>query len=375
MEHLQTAPRAVASSYLDEPPEVVVPGELEAQWVNPEAVEKWDDQVRAHDAATVFHGRTWARVLTRTYGHQPHYLQVLRGDWIVALVPIMEVTSPVTGKRGVSLPFSDFSEPLFCDDEALEFALDHIQQRAAERNWDHVELRGAEIPGASASETYCEHRLRLDEDFGKVEQGFAKSVQRAIRKAEKNGIQVRVQTDREAMEHYYRLHVHTRRRHGLPPQSWAFFRNLHEEVIGEGQGFIVLAYHNDRPIAGAVFLTFGENAVYKYGASHSSHWELRPNNLVMREAIRHLCEQGLQTLSFGRTDAHDEGLRRFKQGWGTEETTVSYYKYFPATQEWGSSHEDAESRLKPGGLIKSVFQRMPLTINRIIGAALYPHLD
>ena len=124
------------------------------------------------------------------------------------------------------------------------------------------------------------------------------------------------------MLEFYRLHVRTRRRHGLPPQPASFVLKIHDEIIKPGLGFVVLASKGSRPVAAAVFLNKGKKAVYKFGASDERHQDLRGNNLVMWEAIQFLAQGGFDTLHLGRTSFGNEGLRRFKLAWGTVEETI-----------------------------------------------------
>ena len=72
----------------------------------------WDHLVALHRDAGCFHTSAWAKVLQQTYNHHPFYLRFSRGRRLTALVPLMEVRSPFTGRRGVCLPFSDACEPL-----------------------------------------------------------------------------------------------------------------------------------------------------------------------------------------------------------------------------------------------------------------------
>ena len=67
---------------------------------------------------TVFHSSAWMRVLSKTYGHKALVLTWCRNGEVAAALPLLEVASPLTGRRGVSLPFTDFCKPLFfseCD--------------------------------------------------------------------------------------------------------------------------------------------------------------------------------------------------------------------------------------------------------------------
>src|SRR5439155_7559758 len=130
---------------------------------------------------------------------------------------------------------------------------------------------------------------------------FASSVRRAIRKAEKSGADVQVATSRDAILEFYRLHVRTRRRHGLPPQPLSFFKNIYEEIVKNGHGFVVLAKSGSRTFAAAVFFLIGKKALYKFGASDRSFQEFRGNNLVMWEAIKFLIDRGFTSLHLRRT--------------------------------------------------------------------------
>ena len=159
---------------------------------------------------------------------------------------------------------------------------------------------------------------------------FDSQVRRAIRKAERSNVSALVARNRQAIDDFYRLHVQTRRRHGLPPQPASFFANIYEHIIKPGLGFIVLARRGSRPIAAAVFFRFGKNAVYKYGASDKRFQEFRANNLVMWQGIQLLARTGIEKLHFGRTDSENDGLRRFKLSWDTQEETIDYFRVDPS---------------------------------------------
>lgn len=85
--------------------------------------------------------------------------------------------------------------------------------------------------------------------------------------------------------------------------------------------------HEGKPIAGNVFFHFGKKALYKYGASDKNYQRLRANNLIMWEAIQWYCKNGYTHFCFGRTEPENDGLRQFKNGWGTREYDIRYYKY------------------------------------------------
>jgi Acetyltransferase (GNAT) domain len=331
----------------------------------------WDHVVTLHRDANCFHTSAWAKVLHQTYSHRPLYLQYSCGRRLAALIPLMEVRSPFTGRRGVCLPFSDVCEPLVFDPEATGLIRDRLIHFAQERRWKHVEIRGGKsFPmGSSSTAKFYAHSLDLRSGAEELISHFASPVRRAIRKAERSGVSAAVVRNRQAIVDFYRVHVQTRRRHGLPPQPMSFFLNIYEHIIKPGLGFVVIAQQRSRPIAAAVFFRFGKNALYKYGASDRKFQELRANNLVMWQGIQFLARNGAEKLHFGRTECQNDGLRRFKLSWRTEEEIIDYFRLDP------SGRECLVATPSDSGFHKRIFARLPLAVNRLAGSMIYPHLD
>ena len=102
----------------------------------------WDDLLLRTSGASFFHSSAWARVLAESYGYTPLYFAVIENGNLRALVALMEVNSILTGKRGVSLPFTDYCEPII--EEGMEFAnlFKSIIEFSKKRGWKYVELRG-----------------------------------------------------------------------------------------------------------------------------------------------------------------------------------------------------------------------------------------
>jgi len=331
----------------------------------------WDAVVALHRDAGCFHTSAWAKVLHQTYNHQPFYLQFSRGRRLAALIPLMEVRSLFTGRRGVCLPFSDACEPLIFDPEAVGLVRDRLVRFAQERRWKHLEIRGGKFfqLAASSATKFYGHTLDLRSGAQELSTRFISPVRRAIRKAERSDVNAVVVRNRPAIDDFYRLHVQTRWRHGLPPQPASFFLNIYEHIIRPDLGFVVLAQHRSRPIAAAIFFRFGKNALYKYGASDKRFQEFRANNLVMWQGIQFLARTGAEKLHFGRTECENDGLRRFKLSWGTEEETIGYFRVDPSGR-----HGLAPVRPNSGFQTK-IFGILPLVVNRLAGSMIYPHLD
>ena len=88
----------------------------------------------------------------------------------------------------------------------------------------------------------------------------------------------------------------------------------------------------------------------------------------MWEAIKRHSADGFVTLDFGRTAIDNEGLRKFKLGWGTTERPIDYVRQDLRTGEF------AKSRPLTSGNLTRLFQALPPPLSRFIGAALYKHV-
>ncbi len=337
---------------------------------NPLEVPDWNERVLECPGHCVFHSREWAAVLHETYGFTPNYF-VRRdtGDRLSALAAFMEASSPITGRRGVSLPYSDFCGIIPPDGETGQELLDAVARFGAERGWKYAEFRTGSlgIPDALPAVAYRSHRLDLTGGGSEVFDRFKQEVRTAIRKAEKCDVQTEAASDPAAMETYYRLHCRTRRRHGLPPQPPRFFHGIQKQILEAGRGRLVLARHDGKAIAGGVFLHFGQSAMLKYAASLRASHPMRPNNLVMWHAIRSYADDGFTSMCFGRTSPGNTGLQQFKRSFGAREFEVSYYRYNMAARAF------VRSRDRTSGWHGVLIRMLPVPLLRAMGSVVYRH--
>jgi len=307
----------------------------------------------------------------QTYGYEPVYFSVFEGNRLVALMPVMEAASWLKGRRGISLPFTDFCK-LLDEDGLVDSALWPEAIKVGEqRGWKYLEMRGSRehFANAPAWDKYVAHEMELCADTDRLFENCESAVRRAIRKAEREGVRVEILRTAEAVSEFYKLHCYTRRKHGLPPQSFTFFRNIHQYIISKSLGFVCLARCQGRVIAGAIFLNVGTRALYKYGASDTRYQSLRGNNLVIWEAIKFYGANGYKTLDFGRTDLPAEGLRRFKCGWGATERTIEYVRY-----DFGRNTFLSKDTQQQTVWANRMFQNLPVGVGRLIGKLAYRHM-
>jgi len=343
---------------------------MEINVVDPTKVADWDAKIAALPGSYFFATQAWAKVLQTSYGYTPLYFAMMDSGVMRALLPMMEVSSFLTGKRGVSLPFTDYCQPLVPHEQVFFALFDVVKHEARTRGWKYIDLRltngilKKEIP----SLFFHGHVLDLNVGQEQLFRQFTDMNRRNIRKAEKQAVVVGLENTLESLQEFYRLNCLTRQKHGIPPQPWRFFENVHREVIAKGMGITALARHEGKAVAGNVYFHYGDKALFKFGASDMRYQHLRAGNLVMWEAIKFYAGKGFKSICFGRTEPENKGLRRFKEGWGTKETDITYYRFDLESAAFVAENDNvSQSR-------REMFSRLPLPALRVLGNLFYRHV-
>jgi lipid II:glycine glycyltransferase (peptidoglycan interpeptide bridge formation enzyme) len=338
--------------------------------LNPLTYPNWDNFLLTHEDHSFFHTSAWARVLSESYGYKPLYFTAIQNGRLSALMPLMEVNSFLTGRRGVSLPFTDYCQAMADNQDAYQKIIRGITDYGKEAGWKYLELRNGKnrFPNMTPSSTYYTHSLDLTPNEQMLLKSFRSSTKRNIKKAENEGVETELYNSFDSVKEFYRLNCLTRKCHGIPPQPFLFFENIFRHIISKNQGSVVLAAFSKKIIAGAVYFHFNSSAIYKYGASDRNYQYLRANNLVMWEAIKRYSQNGCKTLDFGRTEPENLGLLQFKRGWGATEKLIRYYKYDLKRSSFVREH----SQLK--GWHNMFFTTAPISVSKLIGSLLYKHM-
>ncbi len=335
---------------------------------------RWSDLLGRHPSASVFHTPAWLDALRRTYGYEPiavttsHSVPIENG-LVACRVRAWGVS------RLVSLPFSDHCEPLGLATDLRKLVWG-LLTLADERHWGTVELRPrstgpvldatAAAGGLRAGYTCCLHHLDLTPELPQIFAGFQRSsAQRAVRRAERNGVAHEAGTSDEQLHAFFGLLRMARRRHGLPPQPMAWFRNLRDTM---GQHLTIhVARHDGRPIAALLMLSFRNSVVYKYGGSDASYHSLGAMPFLFWQAIQAGKAAGATTLDLGRSDLDQPGLIAFKDRLGARRSLLTYYS--PADRRAPLSGRAWMSRAS--GRIVSA---LPDAALDLAGRLLYRHL-
>lgn len=337
----------------------------------------WSTLIQEQMNNTFYYDHRWFELINRLYGYHVIPLTTTNAEGqITGFLPLCSISSPLTGRRLVSLPFSDCCPLLAADEASANDLIDQALQLAKRQRVKYLELRTgshevlAKRPEFTESNLYVNWIVPLSDQPENVWKSLRKPVQHQIKKSQKLGVQIRTAQKREEMALYYMLHLQTRtKKHGMPAQSKDYFFQLWDMFAASGELQLLLAEYQETTIAGIILLSYGNTVHYAYGASDDRYLNLAPNNLLFWNAITWGCIQGYQRFDLGRTAYDNEGLMEFKRRWGAIKEPLPYY-YYPRTAGLAAT---SESNWKYR-MLTDTWRKLPLTIAAPLGGLLYKHL-
>lgn len=293
---------------------------------------RWAALVDSHPRASVFHSPNWLQALRTVYGYKPFVVTTCPpGARLTNGLVFCRIKSWLTGQRLVSLPFSDHCEPLVDSSGELDDMLLYMRQNVDKHRWKRIEIRPISLEPSghtklARSVTYCFHRVDLRRSAQELFRSFNKdSVQRRIRRAERENLKYEEGTSENLLQEFYRLLVMTRRRHCLPPQPLIWFRGL---IAAFGKDLKIRVASKDG-VAVASILTFShkKSMVYKYGCCDAKYNRFGGTPLLLWKTIQEAKDGGFEEFDLGRSDTDNLGLIAFKEHWDGQRALIHYWTY------------------------------------------------
>jgi hypothetical protein len=335
--------------------------------VDPIGDPRWMQLLERDNRATIFHTPGWLLALRQTYGYDPVVFTTSPPSQPLANgIVFCQIESWLTGNRLVSLPFSDHCEPLVepCADPSEFVNLAALDKRR------YVELRPVEwAPSAKSdqsgfreAEIFWLHRLDLSPSVDEIFRHFhTDCIRRKIRRAEKEAVAYEEGNNSELLESFYRLLLRTRRRHRLPPQPKAWFRNL-AKFLGDSIK-IRVASKNGQPIASILTFSYKNKLMYKYGCSDERYHRFGGMQLLLWGAIQEAKKKNCSEFDLGRCEWGNSGLRIFKDRLGASRSKLTYWRYQPRSLS-------ADRGLQ---IARKVSRLCPPSFLQAAGSSLYRH--
>jgi hypothetical protein len=335
---------------------------------------RWEEFLQRDPRASVFHSTGWLDAILRTYGYTPVVFTTTAPERPLENGAVFSIVkSWLVSPRLVSLPFSDHVDPLMENQGALEELLKELRNGQQYRRWKKVEFRppatGRQHPGWTTfydGQSFVLHHVDLRPGLDRIYSRFHHdSIQRKIHKAERSGVQEDVGRSEHHLRQFFTLHAMTRRRKGLPPPPFSWFRNI-VDCLGE-QAKIRVASMDGCPIAAILTLRFKETAVYKYGCTDNRYHNLGAMPFLLWAAMQEEFHSGALDFDLGRSELDNPGLIRFKEKFGAGRREFCY-KIFPA--------EPSPTMDKNWRLIwaRKLFGLLPEKALIYAGSLIYPHI-
>jgi lipid II:glycine glycyltransferase (peptidoglycan interpeptide bridge formation enzyme) len=152
-----------------------------------------------------------------------------------------------------------------------------------------------------------------------------KTTRYEIRKAEREGIKIVRSMDERLIRDFYELQLVTAKRQKFVPFSYDFFLEQFKIFFTARNGLIYTAYLEDKVLAQAFIIFYGQEAVYHYGASTDEGRKHPGAYLIQWEAIKEARRRGMKRYNFWGVAPEEErdhrfyGVSVFKRGFGGED--------------------------------------------------------
>lgn len=294
---------------------------------------KWEDIILSSGDSYFFHSPLWAKIIEKTFN--------LADATRLFEVNEKEIVVPLMKKKRYgfnffnSMPFGYggfFSKSLISSDEIktiidkiiggnnlifnltlpplsnqpLNFLNSYIKE--IENEWDYT------------------HILKLNESFEFIwKNNFKKKTRNAIRKSEKNNIEVRKGDSLNDFKEFYYLYSKSSEKWGYeaPPEPFNLYKYLYK--YGYPHVNLYIATKDSETIAGLISLNYGKNVYYWGSAFLDDYGTFNPTSLLLSRSIEQACTEGYKLFNMGAS-GELFGVMKFKEGFGAQLVNTNKFK-------------------------------------------------
>ena len=193
--------------------------------------QRWDDFIRTCKDATFFHQTGWKHVVENTYNHRPVYLFTEdETGQITGILPLFFISSPIFGKKLVSLPFAPYGGICAKHGSAAASLLAEAVRRYESLSVKFCELRCFHehpCPDFRCRKGYSTFIMDLRPDEQTLWNTIGKKNRNMVRKGEKSGLTYQSAEDSAALDEFYHVYTDSISALGTPAHSREFFQEIY----------------------------------------------------------------------------------------------------------------------------------------------------
>lgn len=269
-----------------------------------------------------------AKALFKTFFHQPKWEKFLESQfkWLRfehynyqdrALLSLVRIN----GKKLVSHPFCEYGGPLPLANQMdiEEFQNDLFSYFKKLRISFHPKiLTYFTLPRNVKPQrtTYWIENLH-QKTKDQIWSSFRKTLKHSIQKAEQQNLRIEKCQSEKELKYLYNLYIKSVKKHKTLAYPFSFFKYFLNFPNSE----IILAKHNDKIIAGSVFLFYDKFIHYFQNTVDEKYKNLGANYLILWHQIQNYSGKNYQVFDFGGTRI-GSSLQIFKGGWGGQQYPI-----------------------------------------------------
>ncbi|BCM90021.1 UDP-N-acetylmuramoylpentapeptide-lysine N(6)-alanyltransferase [Abditibacteriota bacterium] len=163
-----------------------------------------------------------------------------------------------------------------------------------------------------------------------------------IRLSAKKGIRVEDNLGRDGLKIFHDIYKVTFERNHFKGYSLAYFEKMWDALAPSGLIKLFVSFHEGQALSAAICFLLPPQCWYMFGASSNEGRNLMPNHAMQWAMIQWAKENGCTTYDFrgvpdpelGEIPPHEEGLVRFKSGFGAEMVCYEGEFDLPLSKSW-----------------------------------------
>jgi len=328
---------------------------------------QWDAFVDSCPNATFFHLAGWQQVFEQAFGHRTHYLFAEFGGEIRGVLPLVHINSRLFGNRLLSMPFCTSGGVASEDTQACERLEAAACRLAEELKVDYLELRNREPrhPDWPTKQLYFTFRKTMEAD----PEANLLAIPRKQRAMVRKGIKAGLKGDFDhSLNDFYSAYSQSVHSLGTPVFSRSYFACL--QKVFRDKCDILTVTHDGKLVSSVMSFYFRDEVLPYYGGGTPIARQLKGNDFMYWELMRHSCERGLTVFDYGRSK-QGTGSYSFKKNWGFEPSPL-YYEYYLVK---AGQMPDVSPMNPKYRLFINAWKRLPLSVTRLIGPLIARNLE
>jgi FemAB-related protein (PEP-CTERM system-associated) len=268
----------------------------------------------------------------------------------------------------VSVPYVNYGGCCADNDDVEQELLREGVRVASELGVEHLEVRtetprdmGLQVRSAKAS-----MRLPLGGSSERLWEQFPAKLRSQIKRAQKEGMDVRVGREEE-LESFYRVFSVNMRDLGTPVYGVEFFGTVLREL--PSSSWVVTVNLGRETVAGSILVGFRDRIEIPWASSLRQYNKLSPNMLLYWHSLKFAADSGFKVFDFGRSTP-DSGPYRFKAQWGASPIPLHWHYWVRGN----SSPPELNPNNPKYRLAIKVWQHLPVSVTRLLGPSIVKNL-